>query len=107
MKYIMIGLVCLSLVGCSNTPEQNQIRNNIDSQFDQSRNYSPMPVSTNQRVTIERVDVIYDDIAYNQKRGIYIIRDTKTGQEFIGVSGVGITEIGLHSQGKTSHPDER
>lgn len=65
----------------------------------------------NARVTVERIGVIKDAIAYDERRGIYIIVDTKTGKEYIGVSGIGITETSAHavSDGKTSHmvEDER
>ena len=59
------------------------------------------------RVVVERVGVVADPLAYNGMRGVYVIRDTKTGQEFIGVSGVGISEAGSHQSGKTQTTDER
>lgn len=37
----------------------------------------------------------------------YIITDTKTGTEYIGVSGIGITETGSHQAGKARVADER
>lgn len=64
-------------------------------------------LQTNNRVSIERIGVIEDNLAYNNRRGIYIITDKKTGKEFIGVSGVGISETAGHSTGKTSVRDER
>jgi hypothetical protein len=39
--------------------------------------------------------------------GIYRIVDSKTGKEYIGISGVGISENGSHSSGKSSMSDER
>jgi hypothetical protein len=63
------------------------------------------------RVTVERIGVFKDDLAYGDRRGVYIIRDTRTGREFIGVSGVGISELGSHGvqNGKNSNflKDER
>lgn len=63
------------------------------------------------RYTVHRVGVISDDLAYNSRRGIYEIYDTKTGITYVGLSGVGIAELGSHtvSHGKTTaqHPDER
>jgi hypothetical protein len=53
------------------------------------------------------VGVIEDELAYYKRRGLYLIRDTKTGQEFIGLSGVGVSELGRHPSGKTSVADER
>lgn len=58
-------------------------------------------VTTNSRFTVERVAVFVDDIAYNDRRGIYVITDAKTGREFIGVSGIGISETGQHNCGKS------
>lgn len=62
---------------------------------------------SNGDVQVTRIGVIKDNIAYGDIRGIYRIVDTKTGKEFIGVSGVGIAETGSHSTGKTSTTDER
>ena len=59
------------------------------------------------RFKVERVGVFSDGLAYGEKRGIYVITDTKTGQEFVGVSGVGISELGRHQSGKSSVSDER
>jgi hypothetical protein len=59
------------------------------------------------RVTVERVDVVADTLAYGGARGVYVIRDAQTGREFIGVSGVGIAETGSHQSGKTTVRDER
>ena len=61
------------------------------------------------RFSVERVGVFADDLAYGSRRGIYIITDTKTGQQFVGVSGVGISEIGSHynPSTKTTIRDER
>jgi hypothetical protein len=59
------------------------------------------------RITITRIGVIKDDLSYDGRRGVYVIVDTKTGKEFIGISGVGITETGAHLQNKTPVHDER
>lgn len=54
-----------------------------------------------------RIGVFKDRIAYNDVRGIYILKDSQTGKEFIGVSGIGITELGSHIVGKSTTTDER
>lgn len=59
------------------------------------------------RVKVVRINRFYDVIAYNGERGIYLITDEKTGKEFIGISGIGITEVGSHSSGKSTVRDER
>lgn len=59
------------------------------------------------RFIVSRVQIIRDDLAYDSKRGVYIIKDTVTGKEFVGLSGVGIAELGSHRSGKTTVADER
>lgn len=59
------------------------------------------------RISVTRVGVIYDNIAYRGSRGVYVIRDNETGVEYIGVSGVGVCESGSHKVGKNTHQDER
>ncbi len=55
------------------------------------------------RIKVDRIGVFADGLAYNHMRGIYIITDTKTGEEFVGISGIGISELGSHTRqvGKT------
>lgn len=65
------------------------------------------PVETSARIAVTRIGVIEDSLAYGGRRGIYIITDTKTGKEYVGVSGIGISELGSHSAGKTVVGDER
>lgn len=67
----------------------------------------PAATSSTGRVKVERIGVIADGLAYGDRRGIYVITDTQTGREFIGVSGVGITETGSHQAGKARVRDER
>lgn len=69
----------------------------------------PMPASVTStgRVTVERIGVVEDTLAYGSRRGIYVIRDRQTGEEFIGVSGVGVAETGHHRSGKSDITDER
>ncbi len=73
--------------------------------------YMPManefPNQTTDRVEVKLVGVFQDYLAYNGKRGVYVIVDKKTGKEFIGISGVGISETGSHPTGKSSTTDER
>lgn len=59
------------------------------------------------RFTVTRVATFGDGLAYGGVRGVYTIADTKTGREYVGVSGVGISEVGSHSAGKASVQDER
>jgi hypothetical protein len=59
------------------------------------------------RFKVERVSVFYDKLAYDRKRGVYVITDTETGKQFVGVSGVGVSELGSHPSGKVTATDER
>jgi hypothetical protein len=57
------------------------------------------------RVSITRIAVFEDGLV--GVRGAYITKDRETGREFIGISGIGISELGSYSARKTSHLDER
>jgi hypothetical protein len=59
------------------------------------------------RIQVELIGRFRDSLAYSSTRGIYVITDHKTGSEYIGISGVGITEVGSHLVGKVSTEDER
>ena len=63
--------------------------------------------SPNGRINVTRIGTFRDGLAYDSKRGIYIIKDNQTGKEYIGISGVGISETGSHQAGKTHLTDER
>lgn len=93
MKRIAILLAAVALTACG--PEAT-MQMPKESKF-----------QANDRVTVERIGVFADDTAYQDRRGVYVIRDKKTGQEFIGISGIGISETGSHSTGKSSKSDER
>ena len=87
---------CLSLAGCENqVPPPKKIAT----------------LERSERFQVDRVSIFEDLLAYGDKRAIYVIRDLQTGKEYVGVSGVGISEIGSHlrSSGKHSYaaPDER
>lgn len=49
------------------------------------------PVSS--RFTLVRQGEVDDFGASNGKRYIYVLTDTRTGAEYVGVSGIGISEI--------------
>ena len=59
------------------------------------------------RFEVIRIQRFRDDLAYDNERGIYLIMDTRTGAEYFGVSGVGISELGDHHTGKVTQTDER
>lgn len=89
-RLILLVLYVVAMTACGPAPtmaapEEAQSRTRAESE----------------RFVVERADVFRDALAYDGKRGIYVIRDKQTGREFIGVSGVGVAEIGSHSCGKS------
>lgn len=98
MRGIVIAGTCAVLLttGCD-FPENNGKVNNPTVQT------SP----GNQRVIIEYHQSFYDTTAYGNFRAIIVVKDTVTGKEYLGVSGMGITEVGSHSSGKTQIEDEK
>jgi hypothetical protein len=95
MKKTILAALCALLAACEPRP-QPDTRMGVD-----------VPTSASARIEVTRVGVINDTLAYGDRRGLYVIRDNQTGREYIGVSGVGITEVGSHKQGKTTVRDER
>lgn len=87
------------LAGCGPNPDMPM--------YEQSGNAHSLAAVDDKRVKVTRVGVFKDDLAYGSRRGVYIIIDTDTGKEFVGVSGVGVAEMGSHSAGKSSVRDER
>ena len=63
--------------------------------------------TSSRRIMIKRLAVVEDDIAYGNRRGVYLIKDNDTGLEYIGVSGIGISVCGSHMEGKNTKNDER
>jgi hypothetical protein len=84
----IVIFLCLAATGCSPQPTMKM------------ETAEAPDIEQSQRVEVLRIGVIADDLAYRDRRGVYVIRDNVTGKEFIGVSGVGITETGRHSCGK-------
>ena len=76
-------------------------------QMDTAPNVDGMTHNVTERISVTRVGVFRDDTAYNSRRSVYVIVDQKTGKEYIGVSGVGISETGSHIIGKSIIADER
>lgn len=94
---LIVALVALgTLAGCD-----------VDEGVKQSENAKKVTILSSDRFKIERVSIFRDRLAYGNDRGVYVITDTRTGQEFVGVSGVGISELGSHQSGKTHISDER
>ena len=93
-KFLLTGALIFSLVNCGGP------KKTLDMQTEPN-------LIEDSRYSIKRVEVFKDDLAYEGKRGIYEITDHKTGVTYLGVSGIGITELGSHPVGKTIVKDER
>ena len=104
MKKCLSLAVCLTaLLACAEPPKANTpMPSYMSGQTTQQQ------VPAQQRIKIEQIGSFNDYFAYGGMRGIYIITDQKTGKEFVGISGVGISEIGFHStDGMTTMTNER
>ena len=95
MKRIFIApAIVLTLTACDPGPQPQ----NIDAGI----------VSASTRFDVKKEAKFYDSEAYSNYRVIYVITDKKTGREYIGVSGVGVSEVGSHPTTKGQHAtDER
>ena len=50
------------------------------------------------RIKVTKMSEFRDNLAYDNWRGVYLIQDQQTGKEYIGISGIGISEVGSHTQ---------
>lgn len=96
-----LAIAVLAATGCGGPEPTQQMMDKA-----QPRLPDIEPQSTT-RFEVSRVGVFRDNLAYDNVRGIYVIVDKQTGTEYVGVSGIGISELGSHSTGKSQHPDER
>jgi hypothetical protein len=56
---------------------------------------------------IHRIDLFTDNTAYNNTRGVYMIKDNRTGKEYFGVAGIGISELNAPATGPAQRHDEK
>lgn len=101
MKILLLVVVCALLCSCEPSGPQPP-----ETQLVVAK--PPVELGHNDgRFSVEILNTFRDDLAYGRERGIYLIRDQKTGQEYVGVSGIGISELGSHKEGKHTYTDER
>ncbi|EBL0533864.1 hypothetical protein OWX90_002160 [Salmonella enterica] len=84
MKKIVAVTFCLFLSACDEGPKPSRIDASVGADAG--------------RFSVTQVAKFYDSDAYGNNRKIFLIRDKQTNREFVGVSGVGISEVGTHSQ---------
>jgi len=111
MKAILPILCTCLAAGCCSEGDVACKREEATSQasryVSESAPKAEVPIEDHPRVVVTRIDVVADSTAYSGRRGVYVIKDTVTGREFIGVAGVGISEVGDHQSGKVRVQDER
>ena len=95
-RALAIGGLCVILSGCKPSPTVEMKRESDSQLSTESSGYS-----------VTRIAVFKDDLAYGDRRGIYEIVDNNTGKKYIGISGIGICEVGSHGDGNSSTTDER
>lgn len=103
LKFIVVAMFILSLIACEKSPDMVVRETN---QLPEPQLITAPTVKIDS-LEISRVGMFQDVSAYNSRRSVYRVRDTKTGKEYIGISGVGISEMWSHSSGKTQVGDER
>ncbi|HLV16007.1 MAG TPA: hypothetical protein VKY70_00900 [Pseudomonas sp.] len=53
----------------------------------------PYPLANADLYTVEFGGVFADSVAHGARRSIYVVTEKATGRRFLGISGVGISEI--------------
>lgn len=86
-KAFVVAMFCAALAGCGPDPTMQM----------QTEGAGTL---SNADWEVTRAAVFKDDLAYNDRRGVYVITDKRTGRQYIGVSGVGVAEVGRHGCGK-------
>lgn len=101
---VIVGML-LSLAGCENRPRAPVMNPTPTLDPDTATGMVP---AENERFRVVQAGIFVDTLSYNDRRGIYVITDKQTGQEYIGISGIGISEVGTHSVrgGKTTQTRE-
>ena len=73
-KFIIVSL--LIVCGCDIPESTHKLNSKID-----------------QRFSVDVVAVFDDPLAYKSTRAVYVLKDKETNKEYIGISGVGISEV--------------
>lgn len=83
---LLIAIFLLS--ACDSGPEPAKSTMAVSSQLS----------SDADRIKVTKMSEFRDTLAYDNWRGVYLIQDKQTGKEYIGISGIGISEVGAHTQ---------
>lgn len=85
---IIIVVFALLLSACDNGPAPAKSTMAVSSQLSADAD----------RIKVTKMSEFRDTLAYDNWRGVYLIQDKQTGREYIGISGIGISEVGSHTQ---------
>ena len=96
----LIGIITTAFSGCG---EENRYPG-VDGRYPVKN--ETISDNSSDFVLIKK-QTFYDESAYGNVRNVYVLKDRVNGKEYIGVSGIGISERGSHLSGKISIPDER
>lgn len=96
MKTVILVVIAMLFLGCEPAKEVEHKKMQLD--------YN---TPSDGRFELEKVQSFVDGDSYSRTRSIFILTDKQTGKEYVGVSGVGISEMGSHLSGKTTVSDER
>lgn len=113
-KLIMCLAAFMILSGCSDAEYYNNtptvMTKAVQEKPIQVENAAALviPPTREPEVEVIKISEFYDGLAYNRQRGVYRIKDKVTGKEYLGISGIGISETGSHNCGKAcTSQDER
>lgn len=85
---IFIVIFSLLLSACDSGPEPAKSMMDVSSQLSADAD----------RIKVTKMSEFRDTLAYDNWRGVYLIQDKQTGKEYIGISGIGISEVGSHTR---------
>ncbi len=85
---VALLVVVFMLTACDRGPEPAKSTMAVSSQLS----------SDADRIKVTKMSEFRDTLAYDNWRGVYLIQDQQTGKEYIGISGIGISEVGSHTQ---------
>lgn len=95
---LILSFITVLFSGCDNSEFQS---------VGDAKPISKEIIKDSGRFDLKKIQTFSDTDSYNYKRSVYILIDKETGKEFVGVSGVGISELSTHTSGKTTIEDER
>ena len=105
---LMLASLVLTFSGCEDNREtQRQTFPDVGARVSNTPREQVTLIQPELKFELKKVQSFSDSAAYGGYRDVYILKDNETGKEYIGISGIGISERGSHSSGKYYKQDER